>query len=318
MEIIKLKPVGKDALWGGDKLGKLIGVEDRLAELWLLSTHEDGQSLVVGGKSDGLTLTNALPTSGAQALASILVKLIDAKQDLSVQVHPDDAYAQKTGQANGKTEAWYIVDCEPNAKIYCGLKSKMTTQEFQAVLQKGELVQAMQAFDVKKGDCFFIPAGTVHAIGAGCVICEVQQNSNTTYRLFDYGRVGQDGLPRPLHLSDGLQVATLDKYANQVASKSQTAKQLDKAGAKVLVDCAYFVSAEIDTTKCPQNEFVLPALGTPLAITVVRGTGMLSYDSVDNQGFGFLQFGDSLCTDKVTKPIKFLGEMTVLVSIPKE
>ncbi|MBR5782631.1 MAG: class I mannose-6-phosphate isomerase [Clostridia bacterium] len=184
-----LQPILKDYLWGGTRLKEEYGfVTDKsiAAEAWMLSSHRDGRNL--------------------EEDVPILIKLIDARDKLSVQVHPDNDYALRVEGEPGKTEMWYIVDHEPGAQLIYGFKRKLSREEFECRIRDNTLDEVMNYVPVHKGDVFFIPAGTLHAIGAGILIAEIQQNSNTTYRVSDYGRLGADGKPRPLHVEKALDV----------------------------------------------------------------------------------------------------------------
>ena len=205
MKIEKLSPAFKDYLWGGTKLRDVYGKKcdyEKVAESWELSTHPAGQSVIDGGEYDGLKFGEYLEKVGAKALGvngakfkefPVLIKFIDAKQPLSVQVHPSDEYALRVEGEYGKTEMWYVVDCEPGASLYFGVNRALTKEEFKKRIEDNTLTDVLYKADVKKGDVFFIQSGTIHAIGAGILICEIQQNSNTTYRVYDYGRRGADG-----------------------------------------------------------------------------------------------------------------------------
>ena len=222
MKTFLLKPSGKDYIWGGTRLKRQFYKElplQPLAETWECSVHPDGPSYVASGEQKGLPLTDVLAAhpeylgtspSVQGAGLHILVKLIDARENLSVQVHPDDAYAFKhEGGQEGKTEMWYVVDAEPGAKLVFGLDRMMTPEHFRACLERGTVESCLRWVPVRKNDVFFIPAGTIHAIGGGVLVAEIQQSSNLTYRLYDYGRVGKDGRPRPLHVDKALDVADL-------------------------------------------------------------------------------------------------------------
>ena len=216
--MLKLKPACKDYLWGGDKLRTAFGVESDLhplAEAWVLSCHPDGPSVIVGGKDDGKTLAAYLTEHGKEVLGEdcrkfedfpILTKLIDAKGNLSIQVHPSNEYALEHEHQYGKTEMWYILDCEPGAFLYYGFDHEISREEFERRIKDNTLTEVLHAAPVHKGDVFFIPSGTLHAICEGIVIAEIQQNSNVTYRVYDYGRVGADGKPRALHIPQALAV----------------------------------------------------------------------------------------------------------------
>ena len=194
-----LKAPLKDYLWGGNRLAAEYGFEsdkEKIAEAWMLSCHKDGQSVVDNGELKGKTLAEAIEIFGADCLGEnskafpyfpILIKLIDAKDRLSVQVHPDDEYALKNEGEFGKTEMWYIVDCEPDTKLIYGLNRAVSKEELEEKVNSDSITDICNYVPVKRGDVFFIPAGTLHAIGAGILIAEIQQNSNTTYRVSDYG-----------------------------------------------------------------------------------------------------------------------------------
>lgn len=216
-----LKPPVKDYLWGGTKLKTEFNLQsdkEIAAEGWMLSCHKDGESIVTNGEFSGKTLSEALELMGKEALGSkvakfdafpILIKLIDAKQKLSVQVHPDDEYALRVEGEFGKNEMWYVVDCEEGAKLIYGFNRNLDKNEFEQRIRENTLEEVCNFVSVKKGDVFFISAGTLHAIGEGILIAEVQQSSNSTYRVSDYGRLDASGNPRPLHIEKALDVTKL-------------------------------------------------------------------------------------------------------------
>ncbi len=224
---IKLKAVLKDIIWGGTQLSDNFGLSEkgtRIAEAWTLTLRGDGENTIENGEAAGFSLSQYAEKVGMEALCGsayadkkaydfpLLVKLIDAKDNLSVQVHPDDAYAHSHGIDSGKTEMWYIVDAEPGAKLVYGLVpgTDMKSDEFTKALDEGNVSKYLNYVEVKKGDVYYIPAGLVHAIGAGILIAEVQQNSNSTFRIYDYGRVGADGKPRELHIDAAKEVVKTD------------------------------------------------------------------------------------------------------------
>lgn len=217
MEIIRLKPVFKDYIWGGNRLRDEFGFESEyeiLAEGWMLAARNDGENTCIGGKFDGMPFSDIikdhpeyLGTNGNKfPFFPLLIKLIDAKNNLSVQVHPNDEYAMKTEGEFGKTECWYILDCEPDSEIIFGFKKEISKDVFRRSVEDGTFLQYVNREKVKKGDLFFIEAGTLHAIGKGILLAEIQQNSNITYRVYDYGRLGADGRPRPLHIENAIEV----------------------------------------------------------------------------------------------------------------
>ena len=218
-----LKPPVKDYLWGGNKLKTEYGLEsdsEIAAEGWMLSCHKDGSGIVTNGEYEGKTLPEVLEIWGKDAIGEkaakfsyfpILIKLIDAKQSLSVQVHPDDEYALRVEGEYGKTEMWYVVDCEEGASLVYGFQRDASKEEFAKRIKDNTLTENCNQVPVKKGDLFFITAGTLHAIGGGILIAEVQQNSNSTYRVYDFGRVGADGKPRELHIDKAIDVTRIEK-----------------------------------------------------------------------------------------------------------
>jgi mannose-6-phosphate isomerase len=217
-----LLPFYKDYLWGGKTLASLFGKQgapERLAESWELSAHPDGESVIAGGLFHGQGLSafirnNPLACGTAVPPGSefpLIVKLIDAADRLSVQVHPDGEYARSAEGGRGKTEMWYILRSLPGASLYCGFSRPVTRKEVEQRIREGSLTEVLRSVPAEPGDAFYIPAGTIHAVGAGIVLAEVQESSNITYRVFDYGRAGADGRPRPLHIGKALDVLRLDE-----------------------------------------------------------------------------------------------------------
>jgi len=250
---LKLKPAFKDYLWGGTRLKTDYGMQsdlEKLAEAWVLSCHKDGKSVVESGEYAGLSLeetidkmgkNNCLGSKGsAFEFFPILIKLIDAKDNLSIQVHPSDDYALRVEKEFGKTEMWYVVDCDKDAYLYYGFNRKISKEEFKNRIENNTLLEVLNKVTVQKGDCFFIESGTIHAIGAGLLIAEIQQNSNTTYRVYDYGRVGADGKARQLHVDKALEVTTLKQPSRPVLHTGSM------HGNVRLAECKYFTVDRID------------------------------------------------------------------------
>lgn len=220
MKLFKLQPAYKDYLWGGTKLRSEYGKTDapaRTAESWELSCHPDGECVVRGGIYDSQTLSSIIAADksllGTRCADSdsfpIMIKLIDAKDNLSIQVHPNDEFAKVHEGQLGKTEMWYILEHEEGASLYFGMKKSMTREDFAASIIDGSVVDALNKVTVKKGDVFFIEPGTVHAIGKGILLAEIQQSSNVTYRLYDFGRLDH-GQPRVLHIDKGTACSNLN------------------------------------------------------------------------------------------------------------
>ena len=221
MAILKLKPACKDYIWGGRRLIEEYNKPyegERLAETWEMSCHPDGPSVIVNGEHAGKTLAEFVESQGKGVLGSncqifqdfpIMIKFIDAKDNLSIQVHPNNIYALEHEHQYGKTEVWYVLDAGENAFLYYGFKHEISKEEFAERIANNTLLEVLNAVPVHKGDVFYIPAGTIHAICRDIVIAEIQQSSNVTYRVYDYGRVGVDGKPRQLHVEQAVRVTKL-------------------------------------------------------------------------------------------------------------
>lgn len=251
---MKLLPYVSETIWGGRKLIEEYGVKtekNNAAEGWMLSCHEAGASSVENGTFAGVSLADVVKNNpelcGKNAEKfddfPILIKFIDAMDNLSVQVHPTKEYCALTGKGQSKTECWYIIDCEEDASLILGFKDKITPEEFKAAIANNTLTDYVENVKVKKGDFFFIDSGTLHAICKGILLAEVQESSNTTYRIYDYNRVGADGKPRELHVEDGAAVTKLEKYSQPDFSNPA----LDTDERRLLADCPLFKVWKLDT-----------------------------------------------------------------------
>jgi len=225
-----LSPVFKDYIWGGNRLKTDFGFENDLektAEAWVLSCHKDGENRILNGENKGKKLSEVITremlgtNSEKFDFFPILIKLIDAKNNLSLQVHPDNEYALKNEHEFGKTECWYILDCDENAQLIYGFKKDISKEEFRESIENGTVLENVNFVKVKKGDFFFIDSGTLHAIGKGILLAEIQQNSNTTYRVFDYNRLGNDGKPRPLHIDKAVDVTNCIKPSRSCSPEGE-------------------------------------------------------------------------------------------------
>lgn len=243
MELLKLGAITKKIIWGGERLAREYGkgeTGEKIAESWELTSRKDGVNTIIGGKYDGMLLSDYL-ASHKDAVCKdwdgerfpLLIKLIDAEADLSIQVHPDDEYAALHTTDLGKTEMWYIVDAAPDARIIYGLKKKYTADEVRTAIANGTLEELMNYVPVKKGETYFIPSGMVHAICKGILIAEIQQNSNITYRVYDYNRRGADGKLRELHVDDAL--AVIDKIEDPAAVRAESDDVKN-----IIAKCGYF------------------------------------------------------------------------------
>ncbi len=259
MEILSLYPTLKETIWGGRTLIDEYGFTtdgDNAAEAWLLSCHKDGPSFVTEGKYKGKTLKEVIDLEGKQVLGTnnkdiadfpVLIKIIDACDKLSVQVHPDDEYARAYENENGKTEAWYVLDCEEGASLIYGVNHNMTKEEFASAIEKGTLLEDMNVVRVKPGDVVFIPSGMLHAIGAGILLAEVQQSSNSTYRVFDYNRRDKNGNLRELHVKKAVDVVDLKAMDVDFSPEGEEKAEGD-AKITYLTGCEYFkmILTEVD------------------------------------------------------------------------
>ena len=271
--MLKLKPVFKEYIWGGTRLKELFGRDNGgkiIAESWEVSVHPDGESYTEEGTLREYLSAHpkAIPTAADDF--PVLIKYIDAAQNLSVQVHPNDEYARRVEGDNGKTEAWYILAAESGAGIYCGFRRDTSPEALKAAIEAGTVEHILNFIPVKAGDFFLIKAGTVHAIGAGCVICEVQESSNVTYRVYDYHRKDAEGKLRPLHIDKALEFINFRAYRNPVRRGS--AVKLKSGTMRTLTDCKYFRLRELQfcgtLSTYSRRSF--------LAVNVLSGKGVIN------------------------------------------
>lgn len=313
--IEKLSPAFKDYLWGGTKLREIYGKScdyDKVAESWELSTHSAGQSRLTAGGVDGPTLGEYFEKAGKVVLGKncekfeqfpVLIKFIDAKQPLSIQVHPSDEYALKTGHEYGKTEMWYIMDCEPGAFLYFGVNREVTKEEFRERIANNTVLEVLNRVDVHPGDVFFIEAGTIHAIGAGILICEIQQNSNCTYRVYDYDRRGADGKPRELHVEKALEVSRFTP--SDTADKQGRLQEIAGGNVKPLASCKYFTTERLEingSAEITVNE------DSFASFIVIEGSGKLAGPENTVE----FKAGESLFVPAGTGTVTITGDCTAI------
>jgi len=258
MEILKLLPVGKGYLWGGTKLKEVYDKKidiTPLAETWECSVHPDGLSVVAFGKYENWTLLDVikqhpeyLGSKVTNGELPILVKFIDARDNLSIQVHPDDEYAQKYENQNGKTEMWYIIDADEGANIVYGFKHKVTPEILKQAIENGKLDRHMNKVEVHKGETYYVPAGTIHGIGSGVLIAEIQENSNLTYRIYDYNRVDKNGNKRELHFNKAIQVMDMMPI-ERTLKKNKIINYHVGYSKELLCRCKYFETERVEITK---------------------------------------------------------------------
>ena len=297
MNPLKLTAPLKDYLWGGRRLKEEYGKKtslEKVAESWELSCHKDGPSVIEDGEFAGLTLREYAEKAGGDVFGTdcasfedfpLLIKLIDAEQNLSVQVHPSNEYALRVEGEYGKTEMWYIVDAKEGSSLIYGLNREIGKDEFARRIEDNTLLEVCRYVPVKKGDVFFIEAGTLHAIGAGILIAEIQQNSNSTYRVYDYGRVGADGKPRQLHIEKALDVTRLGPAAREPGAVG-TPERVGGAESVLLGTCDYFTATRI----CLDGEAAFTVTGASFhSLLVLEGEGELRW----KDGSRRLRKGDS-------------------------
>ncbi len=300
--MIKLTPALKDYLWGGNQLKDRYGIEsdlDIVAEAWELSAHPDGESVVSTGRHKGLSFSKYIETVGKSVLGwkcfplqsfPMLTKFIDAKGNLSIQVHPDDDYALEHEGQYGKNEMWYVVDAKEGAGLYVGFNRNVDKDEIRRRVQDNTITEILNFYPTKPGDIFFIPAGTVHAICEGNLICEIQQSSNCTYRLYDYDRKDKFGNPRELHLEKALDVLNYKKY------------ELTESN----VSCKYFENEVIDV----EEKMIRLNDESFISIIVLDGEGEMSIGDYKLQ----VKAGDSIFVPAQNKILKALGKMKLAIS----
>ncbi|WP_196593158.1 type I phosphomannose isomerase catalytic subunit [Pectinatus sottacetonis] len=248
---LKLTAPLKDYIWGGTRLKDEFNKKTDMkivAESWELSCHKAGTNIIENGEFKDQLFSAYLDKYGKKVIGTkakdinyfpLLIKLIDAHDNLSVQVHPNDDYAQAVEGEPGKTEMWYVVDAEPGAKLIYGFTHNISHDEFEKRINDNTLLDVCNQVPVKKGDVFFINSGTLHAIGKGILIAEIQQNSNTTYRVYDYGRIGKDGKPRDLHIAKALAVTNLTPPTHKTGALASI-KAFSDYKIKILSQCNLF------------------------------------------------------------------------------
>ncbi len=314
--LLKLKPALKDYLWGGTKLKTDFGFQsdmEKVAEGWMLSCHKDGENTVENGEYKGKTLSEVIELCGRDILGKnglkfdffpILIKLIDAKNDLSVQVHPDNEYALRVEGEYGKTECWYILDCEDGAELIYGFNREISSEEFRKRIEDNTFLEVVNKVKVHKGDMFFIEAGTLHAIGSGILLAEIQQNSNTTYRVYDYQRRDKDGNLRPLHIDKAVDVTKCEKPKfgiKPIGEKIKTASGTEQ----MLTKCDLFTVKEYTTDGTlnlisDENSFV------SLLVTDGKGTVECSGEKLS------VRKGDSLFVSADSGKITINGKLNII------
>lgn len=316
--IVRLEPAFKDNLWGGTRLKDIYHKKcdyDIVAESWELSAHKDGQSIVASGKFKGMLFGDYLKRIGKDALGwksqaferfPILIKFIDARQALSIQVHPDDEYALREENEYGKNEMWHIMACEPDSYIYYGTNRDITREELEQRVKDNTILEVLNKVSVQKGDTFFVDAGTIHAIGEGILLCEIQQNSNCTYRLYDYDRKDKYGKLRELHVEKAADVSTLTKKEVPVSGK-HTLISGNGYEEEILGSCKYFESRKYNI----YSEMEITVNDTSfVSLMILEGEGIIR---CDNEEFIF-QPADSFFIPAGSRKVLVRGKCSLIMT----
>jgi mannose-6-phosphate isomerase len=318
---LRFEPILRRLIWGGRRLGtvlhKSIGEGNDFAESWELSDYRDAVSIVNEGKLTGTSLRDLVQRRGRELLGPafteqnqfpVLVKFIDAREVLSVQVHPDDEKGRRLASDSGKTETWVVVDAEPGSLIYAGLKPGVNREQFGAAILAGRVEPLLHRFQARPGDCIMIEAGTVHAIGAGVLLAEIQQTSDATFRVFDWGRVGADGRPRELHIREALESTNFTRGpVNPLALSRELAE--DGNVSEKLSQCSYFALERWSLSR-PTS------LGSTDRFTILMGMGGRA--KVRHEGEQLqIGFGQTLLLPAAAGPCEIIpvGDAVVLVCV---
>lgn len=259
MRPLKFHPLLRETIWGGRRIATFkhlpAAASEQVGESWELSALEGAESRVRGGAYEGMTLREVVSRCGTELLGErlfnrfgeefpLLVKFIDAHQDLSIQVHPDDALARELHGCGGKCEMWYVIDAEPGSKLYCGLKKPLTPEMYDEVVREGRIEEYLQSYEVKAGDIFYLPAGRIHSIGAGILVAEVQQSCDLTYRVYDFNRCDKQGNRRPLHIAEARRAIDY-----RLQEEYQTFYQAAQNRPVELVDTPHFTTRLYELTR---------------------------------------------------------------------
>jgi len=316
MQPLFFKPLLKSTLWGGNKIIPFKGLDIRqenVGESWELSGVKGNESVIASGVYERLTISEVIRHEKANLLGHenyerfgdefpLLIKFIDACQDLSIQVHPDDETARRQGRSRGKTEMWYLMECDKDAHLRSGLKAKITPEEYKAMVADDTICDAIADYAVKEGDCFFLPAGRIHSIGAGCFLAEIQQTSDVTYRIYDFKRRDKDGNMRELHTEEAAE--SIDYH---VEKDYQTHYQNRKNEGVELVRCPYFKTAVYDLDEPMQLDY--SELDSFVVLIALDGEAELT-DNENNRVT--LRAGQTVLYPATTKTIHVEGRIKML------
>ena len=316
MKPLKFKALLKQTIWGGDKIIPFKHLDDHLenvGESWEISGVPGNETVVADGEYAGKKLNELVIEQKDKLVGKanyerfgdefpLLIKFIDARQDLSIQVHPTDEIAKRQGKERGKTEMWYIMDSDKDAKLYSGLKMQITPEQYKAMVEDDTITDALAQYEVKEDDCFFLPAGRIHAIGTGCFLAEIQQTSDVTYRIYDFKRKDKDGNYRQLHTKEA---AECINYT--VEDDYRTHYEHKKNEGVTLVECPYFTTAVYDLDEPMTLDY--SELDSFVILIGLKGEGTIT----DNEGNTMtISAGESILVPATTETLKVEGTIKML------
>ena len=316
MELIKFNALLKSTLWGGEKIvpfKHLCTEQDNVGESWEISGVPGNETVVANGAYAGKKLNDVVAILKEKLVGKdnyerfgnefpLLIKFIDARQDLSIQVHPTDEIAKRQGKERGKTEMWYLLDSDKDATLLCGLKQQITPSQYAEMVANDTIVDAIARYNVKEGDCLFLPAGRIHAIGTGCFLAEIQQTSDVTYRIYDFKRKDKDGNYRELHTK---QAAECIDY--NVSKNYRTEYTPAKNQGVSLVQCPYFCTAVYDLNEPMTLDY--SELDSFVILIGLKGEAKITDNEGNTVGF---QAGESILVPATTKTLKVDGTIKFL------
>ena len=316
MKPLKFNALLKSTLWGGDKIipfKNLDVQQENVGESWEISGVKGNETIVADGPYAGKKLNELVEELKGKLVGEdnyqrfgnefpLLIKFIDARQDLSIQVHPTDEIAKMQGKERGKTEMWYLMDSDKDATLLCGLKKKITPEEYAQMVENDTIVDAIDRYEVKEGDCFFLPAGRIHAIGTGCFLAEIQQTSDVTYRIYDFKRKDKDGNYRQLHTKEAAECINYNVESNYRTDYTPVKNQ-----GVSLVQCPYFNTAVYDLDEPMTIDY--SELDSFVILIGLKGNATIN----DNEGNTFtLQAGESVLVPATTETLKVDGNIKFL------
>ena len=311
----KFEPLLKQTLWGGDKIipfKHLDSQKDHVGESWEISGVNGNETIVAEGPDKGKSLNELTSTMKSQLVGKenyerfgnefpLLIKFIDARQDLSIQVHPTDEIAHRQGKERGKTEMWYALESAPGAQLYNGLKQQITPEQYKEMVENDTITNALARYEVMEGDVFFIPAGRIHAIGAGCMVAEIQQTSDVTYRIYDFKRKDKNGNYRELHTKEAA-----ESIDYNVLPDYRTVYQPTKNEGVQVVSCPYFTTAVYDLTEPMTLDY--SELDSFVILIAVKGDGKLICNGQETS----FRMGDTVLFPATTDEVKVEGTVKFL------